>query len=379
MKIAINKRDLGMAVKSLSRVINKRNPIPVLSNLLCDVKDNAITITASDGEATMVKVLPLELMEGDGRFMVSAAELSAALDALPAQPLTIIADIENGDASRFRLEHESGHFYFPLELNIDEYPLPMEAIYPEEMTVNGGQIVESLKRCAWAATKDDLRPVLNGACFKLNEGWLDVVATDGHSLVRTSIDVSAGVSVMRCGSFLMPSRVIGIVLGMLGTSDVEVRWNVSSVELIQGTTKLTFVQTEGTYPRYESVIPTSPTRTITTDRNFLAEAIKKVTPFTCESSKMIRMSVDGNAIELTGEDADFGRGSLARVGVAYVGDPIKINFSSVSAVRVLQHMPAIGELDIQMTENSRPIVFVPHEQMEDENVLMLIMPMLGDE
>lgn len=378
MKIVINKSELWEAVKMLSRVINKKSPIPVLANLLCDVKDNTLTMTASDSEAVMTKTVSLDLMEGDGKFMVNAAELTAALNTLEPQSLTIIADVENGEAAHFRMEHEQGHYYFPLYVNVEEYPTREEEIYPEEITMDGKALKDALKRGAWSAAKDDLRPMLNGAHFKLKDGNLDVVTTDGHTIVLSSIYMMPNVSAIRCGSFTLSSRSVNIIQSVIGGWDVDIHWNKSRVEVVQDTVRMSFTQIEGTYPNYNSVIPTDFKHKAVMSRDALISALKKVTPFTNESTHTVTMDFASGRLLMKGEDTDFARGAEVVIPVDYLKGCVKVHLKGDRVITMLSHHPA-GDITIKIVDPSRAIIIEPKEQPSDADILMLIMPTIGVE
>ena len=167
MKLIISKSALEMAVKNICRVINSKNALPILGDVLCmvDEEKQTITMTGSDSEAWLTYQLALQGCEGGGRFCIGADLLRDALSELPEQPVTILATTESD--MKFRLQHESGETILPLD-NADEYPTPrhLEASRTE-WTLESGMLKRVLKRSQFACANDDLRPVMNGMYFDL--------------------------------------------------------------------------------------------------------------------------------------------------------------------------------------------------------------------
>ena len=156
-----------MAVKNICRVINTKNALPILGDVLCmvDEQQQTITMTGSDTEAWLTYQLGLQGCEGGGPFCIGADLLRDALSELPEQPVTILATTESD--MKFRLQHESGETILPLD-NADEYPTPrhLEASRTE-WTLESGMLKRVLKRSQFACANDDLRPVMNGMYFDL--------------------------------------------------------------------------------------------------------------------------------------------------------------------------------------------------------------------
>ena len=113
MQLTVKKSAIESAAKILSKVIVTNNPLPILADILCEVSDNQMKMTASDSEIDITATVELETMEGDGRFCVNADNLIDGLAQLPEQTITIIATTESDN--RFTIRHDSGETFFPIE------------------------------------------------------------------------------------------------------------------------------------------------------------------------------------------------------------------------------------------------------------------------
>ena len=377
MKIIVNKALLGEAANLLARVINPKNALPILGDVLFDVKNNEVTLTASDSEVTMSTTIGLDTMEGEGRFCVSADQLRASLAELTDEKVTIIATTESDNV--FKLQHGSGETYFPID-NADEYPLPKSETLPEPVSLEGIQVREALKRSLWATATDDLRPIMNGVCFALKDGWLDVVASDGHVLVKSHINAIKGAKITDEFRFIIPKKAANILSGVLSGDPVKVSWNEHSCRMEFWPYTLDMRLVEGKYPNYDAIIPTDQPLTAIVPRAFALCSLKKVLPFSPDSqgSHLLRMSLTKDRLKLTAEDFDFAKGSHDSFYVDYPHAEIEIGVSGSRLAAILSKLSG-GEMQMGMADPSRAITFEPNEQDEDCEVLMLTMPMLLNE
>ncbi len=373
MKIIVSKAAIEGAATMLSKVINLKNALPILGDIMCEVKGQEMLMTASDGEVTMSTTIALETAEGEGRFCVTAEKLKDALSQLAEQPVTILATTESD--MMFRLQHSTGETFFPLE-NADEYPLPMAEKYNETLDELQGQwIIDALKRTLWATASDDLRPVMNGVYFGLDEGYLDIVASDGHVMVKSRYSVIDKVKMNRIGSFIMPKKVAKILSEIISGDAVTIEWNERWAHVHLWNYDITFRLIEGKYPNYNSIIPDNQPLMAVVPRALMVSAIRKVLPFTNTSSMMLRMSFDTNLLTLSGDDYDFSQGATDKITVEYAGEPIAIGVKGSGLLTMFAKLNG-QEVDVHMTDPSRAIVITPSEQPEDCEILMLTMPML---
>jgi DNA polymerase-3 subunit beta len=377
MKIIVNKALLGEAANLLARVINPKNVLPILADVLFDVKDNEVTLTASDTEVTLSTTIALDTMEGDGRFCVSAKDLSAALAEITDEKVTIIATLESD--MRFTLQHNSGETYFPID-NADEYPLPKQEQVSEPVTLPGLKVRDALKRSLWATASDDLRPIMNGVCFALKDSWLDIVTSDGHVLVKSHIDTSNGTKMTDEFRFIVPKKAATLLSGVLSGDPVSVSWNEHSCRMEFFPYTLTMRLVEGKYPNYNSIIPASQPLEAIVPRAFALCSLKKVLPFSADTqgSHLLRLSLTKDRLKLTAEDFDFSKGSHDSFYVDYNDRDIEVGVSGSRLAAVLSKMNG-GELVFGLSDPSHAITFEPKEQSEGCDVLMLTMPMLLNE
>ena len=377
MKLIVSKTAIEMAVKNICRVINSKNALPILGDILCmvDEEKQTITMTGSDSEAWLTYQLQLQGCEGGGPFCIGADLLRDALSELSEQPVTILATTESD--MKFRLQHESGETVLPLE-NADEYPTPRHIdSHVNQWSLESGMLKRVLKRSMFACSNDDLRPVMNGIYFdQCEDGVLNIVASNGHVLIRNAEDVNPD---NLPDSFIMTKKAANLLPTLLdGDDEVIVTFDERTVEFEQGQMSFVFLMVEGKYPNYMSVIPQDSPYSLQADRQALLKAVRNVAHFTNSSSRMVRLDISSNQqMTLYGEDFDFSTLANDRIDIDY-SDAKDITIG-VKADSIIDELSRIAEptVSIHFTDPSRSVTIVPVDPLyQGEEITMLLMPML---
>ena len=371
MKFNLSSTALSSRLLTLSRVINSKNSLPILECFLFEVSDGQLTITASDSENVMRGTLNLENCEGEGNFAVKNHTILDAVKELPEQPLTLEV---NFDEMTIYVTYQNGSYNFPI-IGADEFPrVQPVSDNATTITLQAENLSESLTRCLFATAQDELRPVMNGIFFDLKEEALAIVATDGHKLVRNKnfairTDVPA--------SFILPRKPASLLKNVLSKDggDVVIRFDERSAEISYSEGNLSCRLIEGKYPNYNSVIPLDNPNQVTVDRRTMVGALRRVLPFASDSSQLIRIHVSTGLLELNAEDVDFATSAKEQVTCGYGGSSMSIGFRGASLLDILNNLEG-DEIIIQLADPSRAGIIVPSTQPENEDILMLIMPML---
>ena len=384
MKLIVSKTAIEMAVKNICRVINPKNALPILGDVLCEANqaEKTLQLTGSDSETWLQATLMLEECEGEGRFCVSATSLLDALTPLSEQPVTILATTESDN--RFTLEHQSGKAYFPID-NADEYPTPQPTGADSQLIeMDAKELATAIQVVGWATANDDLRPVMAGVYFDIMQDKTVVTASDGHVLMKytTREDGSGPV-----GSFIMPKKVAKLLPQMLDWKEYDscdVMFTERQATIEQSNWSLTFRLVEGKYPNYESVIPKDSPFWMRADRSQLQNSVRKVSPFTNESSLMLRCTIKNNGLLIVGEDYDFSMGAEDQVLIESNNpQAVTIGLKSSSLLAVLQKIPGMN-VEVDYTDPSRAVIIIEAIDEEEKSkrkgeVLGLLMPMLVNE
>lgn len=374
MRFNLSSTALNSRLLSLSRVINSKNSLPILGCFLFQIKDKLLTITASDSENVMKTTIQLDDCDGDGEFAVQCQTILDAVKELPEQPLALNV---NFDEHLIYLTYQNGSYTFPVQ-SAEEYPREQElGEEASSVAVDAKELLANISRSLFATAQDELRPVMNGVYFDLKEDCLSIVATDGHKLVRNNL---LSLRSATPASFILPKKPATLLKNALPQveGDVTISFDSKQAVVRFADGNLTCRLIEGRYPNYNSVIPTTNPNIVTIDRKSLIGALRRVLPFSSDSSQLVRFHFENSNVELRAEDIDFSTNAIENVVCSYSGTPLSIGFKGSSMLEVINNLDA-DDIIIQLADPSRPGVIVPAEQPENEMVLMLIMPMLLNE
>ena len=371
MRFTLSSSALSNRLSTLSKVINTKNSLPILDCFLFEVIGNQLTITASDSENVMKTTMKLDNADDEGNFAVQNRTILDAVKELPEQPLTLDIDLESYTV---KVIYQNGIYNFTAQ-NAEEYPRPQ--IMSENSSViniDSNVLSNNINRSIFATAQDELRPVMNGIYFDMTPDALAIVASDGHKLVRNkNYTIKSEVP----AAFILPKKPATLLKNVLQRDggDVVIRFNERNAEIKFGESTLSCRLIEGRYPNYNSVIPMNNPNQITIDRKSLIGALRRVLPFASDSSQLIRFRVESGKLTLSSEDIDFATSAKEELTCEYSGTPMSIGFKGPSLTEILNNLDS-EEVIVELADPSRAGLIVPSEQPENEDVLMLIMPML---
>jgi DNA polymerase-3 subunit beta len=371
MRFTVSSTALSSKLNALSRVINSKNSLPILADFLFDIQDNVLYLTASDSENVMKTQLELTESDGNIRFAIANHDLLEAVKGFSEQPITF--DV-NQQGNIVKINYQNGLFSLPIE-NADEYPQTQPiSDQANIITISSNLLAENINRTLFATAQDELRPVMNGIYFDLTPECLAIVASDGHKLVRNKIFT---VQSEQPASFILPKKPATLLKNLLQKDggDVEIRFDERNAQISFSDGQIICRLIEGRYPNYNSVIPQGNPNILTIDRIGLLSALRRVQPFANDSSNLIRFHVENGILQLDAEDFDFSKTATERMSCDYNGQPMSIGFKGSSFIEILSNFDC-QEIIIQLADPSRAGLVLPSEQPADQDVLMLMMPML---
>jgi DNA polymerase-3 subunit beta len=371
MRFTVSSTALSSKLNALSRVINSKNSLPILADFLFDIQDNVLYLTASDSENVMKTQLELTESDGNIRFAIANHDLLEAVKGFSEQPITF--DV-NQQGNIVKINYQNGLFSLPIE-NADEYPQTQPiSDQANIITISSNLLAENINRTLFATAQDELRPVMNGIYFDLTPECLAIVASDGHKLVRNKIFT---VQSEQPASFILPKKPATLLKNLLQKDggDVEIRFDERNAQISFSDGQIICRLIEGRYPNYNSVIPQGNPNILTIDRICLLSALRRVQPFANDSSNLIRFHVENGILQLDAEDFDFSKTATERMSCDYNGNTMSIGFKGSSFIEILSNFEC-QEVIIKLADPSRAGLVLPSEQPENQDVLMLMMPML---
>jgi DNA polymerase III subunit beta len=226
---------------------------------------------------------------------------------------------------------------------------------------------------------DELRPVMNGVFFDIAADRLTLVATDAHKLVRykTKQTSSTIVEGDEAVSFILPKKPATMLKNILPKESGEVQINFDKKNAYFKLANYTMIcrQVEGRFPNYNAVIPTTNPYKIIIDRATLLNAMKRVSVFANQASNLVKLAFADNTILISAQDIDFSISAEETITCQFTGEPIKIGFKSSFLIEILGNINA-SDIVMELSDASRAGLILPFENEKDEEILMLLMPML---
>ncbi|MBR2360470.1 MAG: DNA polymerase III subunit beta [Bacteroidaceae bacterium] len=371
MKFVISSTALFSHLQAIGRVINSKNTLPILDCFLFEVNEGVLSLTASDNETTMST--SLEVIESDGncRFAINAKTIQDALKEIPEQPLTFGF---NPDTLEILVQYMNGR-YSVVAQNADEYPIPVTlgetAVHVE---MEASTLLNGINRALFATADDELRPVMNGIYFDITTEDITMVASDGHKLVRNKNFATKG---NEKAAFILPKKPATLLKNLLGKEQgsVSIDFDDRNATFTMPNYRMVCRLIEGRYPNYNSVIPQNNPHKVTIDRAILLSALKRVSVFSSQASSLIKLRLQDNQLVLSGQDIDFSTSAEETINCSYSGSPMSIGFKATFLIDILNNISG-QDVIIELADPSRAGVLVPAEQEENEDLLMLLMPMM---
>jgi len=359
-------------LQAISRVISSKNTLPILDNFLFSLEDGMLEITASDLESTLVTRIQLENTDGDGTIAIPARIMTDTLKEFPDIPLSFEI---NEESLNVVIQSENGKFTI-MGQNGAEFPqMPVIKEDKQELEIDQEILLSGINKSLFATADDELRPVMNGIFMELSPDDITFVASDAHKLVRYKrTDASAG----NAASFILPKKPASLLKNILPREENKVALNFDDRNASFTLTNYTLVcrLVEGNYPSYNSVIPTENPYKMSIDRLSFYNTLKRVSVFSNQASNLVKLSLTGNLLNISAQDIDFSISATERLSCQYEGEDMEIGFKSTFLIEILANLSS-NDVVLEMSDPTRAGILLPAEaENENEDTLMLLMPMM---
>ncbi|MBE6282743.1 MAG: DNA polymerase III subunit beta [Mediterranea massiliensis] len=371
MKFIVSSSALSSHLQAISRVINSKNALPILDCFLFEVQDGLLTITVSDSETTMVTSVEVNDNDMNGRFAITAKTLLDALKEIPEQPLSFQVDL---DSLEINVQYQNGK-YSLMGQHADEFPLsPRLSENAVKVELDAQVLLNGINRALFATADDELRPTMNGIYFDITTDDITMVASDGHKLVRCKTLAAKG---DERAAFILPKKPANLLKNLLGKEQgqVVVAFDDRNAMFTLEGYKMVCRLIEGRYPNYNAVIPQNNPYKIIIDRMLMLGALRRVSIFSSQASSLIKLRLQDNQVVISAQDIDFSTSAEETLVCQYSGNPMSIGFKSTFLIDILNNISS-SEIIVELADPSRAGVIIPAEQTENEDLLMLLMPMM---
>ena len=369
MKFNVSSKELFAQLQAASRVIAAKNSLQILECVLFDLKGDQLTLTASDGETTLRTSMSVDAAQGEGKVAVAAKILLETLKEFSEQPLTFHIDDQNFGLN---ITSANGTYSF-VGANGNEYPeMPVE-VGENSFEIAADVLLDAVNKTIFCTADDELRPVMNGIYFDLNEEKITMVATDAHRLVRYANTSVTGTQPV---NFILPKKPAQLLRQVLkGSDNVVVNFGAKNATFTFGQTVVMCRQIEGRFPNYNAVIPQNNQNKVVADRQTIVNACKRVAVFANTGTSLIKLALSENQIKISAQDIDFSTSAEETIACDYTGMPMAIGFKAPFLIEILSSIVS-QDVVLALADPARAGLILPAENEEGQDLLILLMPML---
>ena len=373
MKFSVDRAVLLKALAHVQSVVERRNTIPILANVMLEARESGLKLTATDMEIAVVEEVPGVTVTRQGTTTAPAATLYEIVRKLP-ETAKVELDHPGGDA---QLTLRAGRFDAKLAvLPKDDFPSMTEGKLPHKFALPAGQLRELIDRTRFAVSTEETRYYLNGIYLHATEAGgakvLRAVATDGHRLARVEEPLPDGASGMP--GVIIPRKTVNELrkLAEEVQDEIQVALSDTKIRFTLGPVQLTSKLIDGTFPEYERVIPRGNDKVLRVAKKDFAEAVARVAGISSERSRPVKLSVDRNHLLLSAASAELGQAQEALEGdqVSYDSSPIEIGFQARYLNDITDQI--VEQVEFRFADGSAPTIVTDSAKPE---ALYVLMPM----
>lgn len=372
MKFIVSSSALLRQLQAVQGVIQTNNVLPILGHYLFDVDGRQLTICTTDLNTTMRTRLAVE-GNGKAKVAVPGRILLETLKTLPDQPISLAVDPKtfavelHTDKGKFKLSGENG----------EEFPTLPEMTGNQQFGLPSDALLTGISNTLFAVGTDELRLAMTGVKMECAGSTLSFVATDAHKLV---LHQQGGIEVPASAGFIVPRKALNLLKATLpgDESVVQISYNTTHVVFAFGELELTCRLIDQKYPDYQAVIPKDGGSRLLLRRTEFLSSLRRISIYSSKSTYQVRLSIKGNELQMSAEDPDFANQAVETLSCEYNGADMEIGFNARFLIEMLSTI-AGDEVQFELSSSSRPGVLRPVHQEDQEDTLMLLMPvMLSD-
>jgi len=366
-EIVIERSALVKALGHCQGVVERRNTVPILANVMLEARNSQLKMTATDMEISFVETLPVSVRE-EGILTVSAHLL-----------FDIVKKLKDGAEVLLKYKSETGQIevqsgksqFFLATLPADEFPHMNAGDLPYRFTLHAQELARLIDRTRFAMATEETRYYLNGIYLHATvDGYLRAVATDGHRLAQTEMDLPTGAQGLP--GVIVSRKTIGELRKLIdeAAEDVQVSLSETQICFVLGSSVLVSRLIEGTFPDYERAIPQSNESQLEVPVSLFSEAVDRVSIILNDKARIVKLHLSTNQLRLLAENQEGGRAS-EDIEVSYAGQDMDVGFNSRYILDITQQMTG-DTLHLVFGDSSLPVLV---RDPLDEHVLYVLMPM----
>ncbi|HET9055560.1 MAG TPA: DNA polymerase III subunit beta [Chitinophagaceae bacterium] len=368
MKFIVSSSALLKHLQQINGVINANTVLPILEDFLFEIEKNKLTVVATDLETVMKIHMDIEAKDS-GRVCIPAKILMDSLKNIADQPLTFTIDKNYA----IEITSDNGKYKIMGE-NPDNFPKEPATDDTTSFTIASSTLVTAINKSLIAVSIDDLRPAMTGVYFELDKKGISFVATDAHRLIRYH---RTDVSCPKTENFIVPKKPLNLLKSALPNNNDELKISYNSNHLFveHDGTQLVCRLIDARFPDYKVVIPGDNPYKMTIGRTDFQTALRRVSVFSNKSTNQVALSISGSELQLAAQDVDFSFEGNERMACQYDGEDMQIAFNAKFLIEMLGAAET-PEVVMELSTPTKAGIIKPSEQDKEEDLLMLVMPLM---
>jgi DNA polymerase-3 subunit beta len=370
MKISIERAVLLKAVGQAQSVVERRNTIPILANVLIEADGSDVTFRATDLDIEVVDKVPA-MVERAGSTTVNAVMLHEIVRKLPDGATVALSS----DDATGRLAIDAGRSSFSLAtLPKEDFPVMASSEYAANFSAPAPVLRRLFDKSKFAISTEETRYYLNGVYLHVSEAEggrvLRAVATDGHRLARVDTDLPVGADEMP--GVIVPRKTVGELRKLLDDDDAQIAVSVSETKIRFATPGITLTSKviDGTFPDYTRVIPTGNTKKMEVDAQAFAKAVDRVATVSSERSRAVKLQIEEDKLVLSVNAPDAGAAEEELV-VAYGDERLEIGFNAKYLLEIASQVDRENAVFL-FNSSGEPALM---REGNDTSAIYVVMPM----
>lgn len=369
MKATIERATLMRCMSHVQSVVERRNTIPILSNVLIDAaEDGTIKVMATDLDLQIVETLQAARVETAGAITVSAHLLNDIIRKLKEGAQVELEAAEN----RLQVRSNRAKFELPT-LPRDDFPMIVEGDLPTSFELPAKQLAELIDRTRFAISTEETRYYLNGIFLHVtddDEPVLKAAATDGHRLARFTISRPEGAEGMP--DVIVPRKAVGEIRKLIEDMDANVLIDLSAskIRFTSSDVVLTSKLIDGTFPDYSRVIPTGNDKLLKVDPKLFFDGVDRVATIATEKTRAVKMGLEKDKVILSVTSPDNGN-AAEEIEAQYDAEGFEIGFNANYLKDILGQIGS-ETVELHLADAGAPTLI---RQDESSPALYVLMPM----
>lgn len=370
MKFIVSSSVLLKQLSAINGVVSTNPIVPILENFLFQLDSNQLTVTASDLQTVMITELQVESTD-KGAIAIPAKLLLDTLRGLPEQPIALKVD---GETFGIEIVSDNGRYKLSGENPIDFPKIPsVNRAFSVELSSNA--LSHAIANTIFATSTDELRPAMTGVFLQLGADHATFVATDGHRLIRyRRFDVKSAVDT----TMIIPRKALNLLKACLPSESVPVKAEFSQANAFFSFSNIKMVcrLIDERFPDYENAIPTNNPNVLTISRGEILNSLRRISIYSNRTTHQIRLKLTPpNELVISAEDLDYSNEANERLLCEYNGDEMEIGFNAKFLIEMLNNVNS-NTLSFELSAPNRAGLVVPLDKESDEDILMLVMPVM---